>query len=866
MSRRLPDIVELISRQVREVRTFIKHPGAILRMHAWRKARSVYENAELPGRENQSQSQEGDPSTGDIRTTQADPVPYAPESKNGALASPATATLTHPQHVSEIEPSDALLEDGLDELDPNPTEGLGWMPPPVPLLAEGEPLRGSHWYRYEMGRPIHRQTGVAEVPWVRWYEATNQADERVTIQEYLLSETDFNPAEIQDRQKAFARLVNFNLNTLNGPGEGRDFRLLRLVEAFAPPFDPADIETAGRCYLVAKPLPGFSLRDYVAQHGSLHPSQIREVLRQVLQTLQFLHTVCRIQFSTSHTERGIPHGNLSLDSLFIRQTDLAGVNSDRQFFIHVTDLLLWEHLIHPPASPKFHGAIAQTAQDLGSTSDDLQDLGRIGFQLAGHAVNPDTGEIPGLRTDRIRQTFSDQPLYHFLCRLVQEEAPFKTADEALQALRDLSAKAPTESRIPGEPVGEGSVWRSPWLARLGLPVAALVLLLMGTGAWIFLREPNAPILSLPEEEVADEERYLSAIPVPGAPIQYQVEIGGAWHVAMFRTMLNPIAESQTPLSELGDNYTPLPLMDEIEKRHPSLRWLRSNQSRFRSRQGVLRFVEQSPQNIGLIRLPESLPADLTSQPIAYDGLTVLVPFRDAYNVAGNVPERLDGYISLEELRELYTSEDLNAAELRGIPVQLYFPDESEPINRDTIQLFKEQVLDNDPDLIRRFEVLQQQAGERDRTLIREYGLKANLYEKMFFAYENSDDASGRISIGFDRLSRAFGQCSVYPLAIGSDAASSTQPLMQVTDQPIQTDIDLCGVKGLYYVNLSEDYPLRYELGLVYRQGSEAGEAVGKILSTQEAQYLISEAGLVPTVPMQELWSFVWSQEQDETNE
>jgi len=503
---------------------------------------------------------------------------------------------------------------------------------------------------------------------------------------------------------------------------------------------------------------------------------------------------------------------------------------------------------------------------LGSTSDDLQDLGRIGFQLAGHAVNPDTGEILGLRTDRIRQTFSDQPLYHVLCRLVQEETPFKTADEALQALRDLPTMAPTESQTLGESAREGSAWRSPWLARWGLPMAALVLLLMGAGAWLFLREPNASITLSPEEEIADEARYLSAIPVTSAPIQYRVETGGAWQAAMFRTMLNPVADAQTSVSELGEGYTPLPLMDEIEERHPSLRWLRSDQSRFRSRQGVLRFVEQSPRNIGLVRLPESLPADLTSQPIAYDGLTVLVPFRDAYNVTGNVPERLDGYISLEELRELYTSEDLNAAELRGIPVQLYFPDESEPINRDTIQLFKEQVLDNDPDLIRRFEVLQQQASERDRTLTREYDLKSNLYEKMFFAYENSDDADGRISIGFDRLSRAHGQCSVYPLAIGNDAASSAQPLMQVTDQPMQTNIDLCGVKGLYYVNLPEDYPLRYELALVYQQGSEAGEAVGKILSTQEAQYLISEAGLVPTVPMQELWSFVWSQERDEANE
>ena len=70
--------------------------------------------------------------------------------------------------------------------------------------------------------------------------------------------------------------------------------------------------------------------------------------------------------------------------------------------------------------------------------------------------------------------------------------------------------------------------------------------------------------------------------------------------------------------------------------------------------------------------------------------------------------------------------------------------------------------------------------------------------------------------------------------------------MQVTDQPIQSDVDLCGVKGSYYISLSEEYPLRYELALVYQQDSEIGEAVEDIFLTQEAQYLISEVGLAPT--------------------
>ena len=123
-----------------------------------------------------------------------------------------------------------------------------------------------------------------------------------------------------------------------------------------------------------------------------------------------------------------------------------------------------------------------------------------------------------------------------------------------------------------------------------------------------------------------------------------------------------------------------------------------------------------------------------------------------------MPDRLDGYISLEELRELYTSDDLDSAKLRGIPVQLYFPNvsnlsnESGWTNQDTIQLFQEKVLENDEDL-EKFRALWEQAIERDQKLIGEDNnnkLKDNLYEKIFFAYETSEesvDTNDSISIG-----------------------------------------------------------------------------------------------------------------------
>lgn len=868
---RLPDVVERVTRQFRELTTLVRHPGAMLRMHATRRARSLYENAELPGQG--QQAAETDQAEG--RDSQAQPRP-AENHQNGAASGlrsrlgvakqievtagnssvPQTAVVD--RHSDASGRLDDFSTDGIESVDD--LEGydtLDWATAPAPLLSPGTSLKGSQWYRYEIGQPLLEQ------PWVRWYQATNQAGETVLIQEYLLPDTEFHATEIQARQKAFVRLVNLNVKTLNGPGEGRDFRLLRLIEAFSP---LVDHETA-RCYLVVKILAATPLRSHLQQHGPLKPNEIRETLRQVLQTLQFLHMVCRIQFSTAHMERGIPHGNLSLDSLLIRHTNLAGVNSDRQFFIHVADLMLWEHLVHPPSS-RLHSTIAQTAADLGSTADDLKALGQVGFQLAGYRLNPDTQEIVGLRSGpefAARQHGLDAPLYHFLCRLIGEETPFKTADEALQSLRDRPTQFPA-ALPPAET--EESPGRSPWLNRWGLPLAALLILLVGGTAWWMLRNPAQPVVSkdpifppASDTKPLEELKIAAALPPNGA-VEYQAERYGVWEDVLYRK-LTTSRNWETQADNREPQDTPLPLMDELEQRHPGLQWTIARPSRFQPRQDVIEFAGRSPDHVGLVRLPPTLPADVEARTIAYDALAVLVPFRDSYNVDSNLPTQLEGHISLDELRKLYTSDDINNVTLRGLPVRLYFPNASgkdNRTNRDTVHLFKETVLGNDPELINKFEALERQAIDQNPA---PSGSRSDLYATMYNAHEVAGPDSDVIHIGFDRLSRAFGQCTVYPLAIGNTPRASVQPLMQVTEQPIQPDADLCGAKGNYYVSLPENYPLRHELALVYQQGSISGAAVADVFSTYEAQYLLSEVGLVPTVPTRELWPFVWRQRDPE---
>ena len=869
MSRRLPDIVELFSRQFREVRTFIKHPGAILRMQALKRARSAYENTELPGGQTKKESPSKDVNQSNNSSESSsrdgwDSGSLVPKFKDRTQARTLGSTVK-----DEIQDRVDLPynDKGLDSM------ALGAFS--VLPLPESSILSGSQWYKYTIGQLVR------DDQWVRWYFATNQADEPVIIQEYVLPNTEFSSAAIEERQTAFVQLINLNINVLNGPGEGRDFRLLKLIEAFSP---TVQYETA-YCYLVAKPLPGIPLQEHLHHHGYWNSGDIREALRQVLQSLQFLHTSCRIKFSNTHMERGIPHGNLSLDSLFIRQSDLAGVNSDRRFFIHITDLLLWEHVIYPPVSPKFHSKISESSDDVADKLDDLKDLGRIGFQLAGCTVDSDQNDIVELRNGQAQTLVKDDLLYHFLCRLMGKENPIKTVDDAIEILRKLpETSSSSDSQISSESLDKTPPRNltTPW----GLPAVVLALILMGATAWLFLR--NRPVSvsttsTTPQNSKTNDQNngqlYLASASVPQQAIRYQIESGGVWQDAMWSQLLISSANQVRGEIQSSNNSDKLiPFIAELKRRQPQLRWARSKESRFQSVRTILRFVRQSPQNVGFVRVSEiqedaanSKKYDgLESQTLAYDGLAILVPFRDSHNVFSNVPEQLGGAISIDELKQLYTSDSLDNIKLRNkFSVQLHFPDESELVNQDTIRLFKEQILGNDDSLIRKFDHLQRDAAERDEELIDKYNLNKNdennlnnnLYEKMLYTYEKDSETDNEVIIGFDRLSRYFGQCSVYPLAL-SDGGQPVQPLVQINGEPIKADVDLCDVSNNFYVDLPERYPLRYKLALVYQEDSKAGRVFWKMLSTQEVSYLLSEVGLVPANTSREgLWSFIWEREQ-----
>ncbi|MEM9213263.1 MAG: hypothetical protein AAGD25_02855 [Cyanobacteria bacterium P01_F01_bin.150] len=885
MGQRLPDVVELVTRKFREVANVVTNPVATARRAGSKKFLSWYTNQTLPGGQSSSTSdEEGQASqpSSPIPSSHTPPPPPSSISASrrstaNAQSTPAQSALEQPQDPATLplwdEPIDdnrigEFFEDELGDVgDLNSVSANYWQKKAVLLLQPDETLKGSQWYNYTIGQVIRR------TDWVRWYGARNQSDDAVIIQEYILRQSDFSREEIEARQRAFERLISLNIAAINGPGEGRDFRIVRLVEAFAPRIKRGSDE-AGRCYLVVKPLPAVSLKDYLAQRGSLPSPQIREVLKQLLQTLRFLQTACRITFSETQSTVGIPHGNLNLDTLFIRHSPLAGANSDRQFFIHVTDLTLWEHLIYPEA-PRHHERVAQSSSDLGSVEEDLAALGRIGFQLAGGTVDPHTQEVIGLH-DKHLWRHLDASLYDHLCCLIGERTPFKSAESALKSLLNppaspLSSTQSTsdhDDESPGvmtgttddgdsQPSSTGESFLRQWWKLL------LLLGLLGLGAIALSfcgRQPLSPkdATELPLEETKDNS--LAAIgPLP-TELQYHTEESGAW-----RTVLDgrAIAGERKALSERQkQRITPTPLLDEIAYRN-GFTWTQNSPS-FQPRHRIINFIQDQDEHIGFLRDGEDLAdnPNIDTQTIAHDGLAILVPFTDAYN-GGNAPEFFNGQISIEQLRKLYTRSSLDEVVWNGEKIDLYFPPYGEQ-GEEAVLIFKEKVLENNPELEALFDKLRIAANERDiKQLIskrkNDFNINNNFYELMLDNYTKER----RLAIGFDRFSEAFGQCSTYPLAVGSSSGAKHQPLRLNNDDKINPKTDLCGMKGSYYTHLSENYPLRYDLVVAYKSGSEAGAQAVDVFHTLEAQYLIGEMGLMPVTERSKIYDVVWRQKKEE---
>lgn len=701
-------------------------------------------------------------------------------------------------------------------------------PIPPSAFQKGEKIQG--------GRGHYQKTAIINTD-KHWYEGQHlSSHQTVWIREYTLPEKRLSKEQITQRKEAFKHLNQLKFQTAGG----QDFRIVTPVEAIAPP-------QGNHCYWITRAIPNsMTLGQYITSFGAMPPEHVRQVLLQVLQTLMFLHSKRWVE----EWRKGIAHGNLSLDSLLItsqitHQDTSALVEPPpwSKFWIHVTDLLLWTHLFNP-SHQRF--SVSSVVEVDALKLNDLQDLGQIGIDLLlGNRSNTGTDQHthgyvnprtePDFGQRQRLTTLSDQPLVHFIERLMGRGESFKTAEAAYQTLLELPVEQPAIPAVEAEPdEALTQSRRRPPLALLFIP---LILGLAGLSGWLgwWLVTRNG-VAGEPSTHCC-----ISEVDIPGdRTITYMANPGESWHRALTQPGL--VAENQT-------------LIEALQARDPRLNnhkiqaGLSPSLDDASSLEDAIAKLQAGEIDVVLTREQDNLPPGLQQETVAYDAVVFITAFSDI--VGSNSTERspsppqlLNGKINFDQVRALYTGEidDWGAPRsLQDWLVSLYIPAET-----DAIKLFEQEILNADPRRIRRFQQLYEQ-GEILQSHPEVCSQPSTMcsFRSIFKDFE-SDRTLG---IGFAFLSHVYQQCSVYPLAAG-EPGQAVQVLVQANGRPIDPKTDLCNDKGSYLPDSKaiQAYPLSYPLVVVYpREGerSQSGKWFVNMLRTDEGQHLLSKAGFVP---------------------
>ncbi|WP_225895853.1 substrate-binding domain-containing protein [Dendronalium phyllosphericum] len=618
----------------------------------------------------------------------------------------------------------------------------------------------------------------------------------VAIKEYLLPNVCFNWEEIRDRKQLFERVAGLSL----ADGRIQDMRLNSPWDAIADP-------VAERCYLVTNGNQDTypTLSAYLASNGAMTEGEVRHILSQVLQTLQFLHSQ-KFSLPSGQVQQGIAHGNISLDSLLIMADTKA-------FFIHVSDLALWERLFDLPTTKIVIPTFAQ----------DLVSLGYVAFYL----LTGSTGDSVSHQFDpKIEQHWTPITIGFkaFILRLLELDKPFASAEEARQVLLQLPPPPPSEVLvITGQPEDDKTKLRRPPLLMFGI----LGLVLLGS-LILFL------VQKLQNREISSENIIvccLKDVPVvPPGRYTYSGEKNGTWSYILRQS--NLILQNQKLEQKLKESQPKLELTYKPED----------------SLITAIDKVRSGQVDFAITNLVNQLTPELRKQEFAYDGLVVFVAF--SYSKRDNsLPTKLNGQISLTQLRDLYTGKISNWNQLKGanlpdLPVKLYVPYEQE-----ALQFFEKEVL-KEESAIANFENLQKQQRNTFSTDLIEITRLPTLEMLRRVLQDFEEDDIG--SIGFAPLSQVFGQCSAYPLAVVDGNKSAVQTLVQDNGKSIDPNTDLCDDKGSYKPNIqvfkSGTYPLSYPIVVVYPGDNSRppiGQKFAEMLRTEEVQQLLEKAGLVP---------------------
>jgi ABC-type phosphate transport system substrate-binding protein len=606
----------------------------------------------------------------------------------------------------------------------------------------------------------------------------------------LLPSRCFNEKETQERKETFKRVGGVSLADSRTP----NFRLVNTWEAIAD-------ETGERCYLIIKGTEtSQTLRQYITQHGAMTAPQVREVLNQALQTLEFLHSQ-KLRFPSNQVQQGLPHGNLNLDSILIQ------VENNQQY-IYFDDLAIWENVFIPPA-------ISQPAPC--KREQDLEALGLVAFYLwVGRTT--DYSHQPLDPRESEHWPNRDLHLKKFISRLLRLENPFSSAESARLALLQLSPENQVNNlnQLPESEVPEKNS-RNKFIL-LGI----LALLFLGGGIWYYFWQRS---------QLEDNSKYADwyklkanfseVSNVPPGKFIYTGENDGTWSFALKQYIGN------SPLGELLINPKP-----EVTAEFNYEPFASANIDNITQ---PVEQVKNAQKDFAITSLVDKITDKLETRKFADDGLLVYVAFNKKDT---NLANALGGKITLEQLRQIYTGKITNwqqiNSQLPNLDIKPFAPTEPE-----ANQKFQEIVLQNDP---------------QDKAL---FAAKVNKLDTTKTQNQiRSEILDGRNTgiIGFGIVGKTWAQCTGYPLAIVDGNKPASQPIFQRRyRRPINTSDDLCQHDNYFVdVNAFQSYPLRYPIFVVYpkdKSRQPAGSTFAEILTTRQGQCLLSKVGLIPLQPI-----------------